>query len=231
MPGEMASVINAMTNVTAVIVTNRNRFIIPPKTTESTTPERRRFHYSPNGLAFSGAGTLPAVYQMNGHGPPRTASTALGSPQASYAGRRSDSRIGRQSPLPPKPFNRQPSISTRRTRHPPEYSRPPDTTRCSPPIARSGTPRRTPLNLNISAIPRDRRDFRIRRILPISAPTPVIKNRGISNHSHGRSSRKKPNRTGFPHLAWEFRHRSQHPPNSPASPIDRPAMRGRGRAW
>lgn len=59
---------------------------------------------------------------MNGHGPPRTASTALGSPQASYAGRRSDSRIGRQSPLPPKPFNRQPSISTRRTRHPPEYS-------------------------------------------------------------------------------------------------------------
>lgn len=116
---------------------------------------------------------------MNGHGPPRTASTALGSPQASYAGRRSDSRIGRQSPLPPKPFNRQPSISTRRTRHPPEYSRPPDTTRCSPPIARSGTPRRTPSNLNISAIPRDRRDIRIRRILPISAPTPVIKNRGI----------------------------------------------------
>lgn len=52
-----------------------------------------------------------------------------------------------------------------------------------------------------------------------------------SNHSHGRSSRKKPNRTGFPHLAWEFRHRSRHPPNSPASPIDRPAMRGRGRAW
>jgi hypothetical protein len=48
-----------------------------------------------------------------------------------------------------------------------------------PPIARSGTPRRTPSNLNISAIPRDRRDFRIRRILPISAPTPVIKNRGI----------------------------------------------------
>lgn len=70
---------------------------------------------------------------MNGHGPPRTASTALGSPQASYAGRRSDSRIGRQSPLPPKPLNHQPSISTRRTRHPPEYSRPPDTTRCSPP--------------------------------------------------------------------------------------------------
>lgn len=48
-----------------------------------------------------------------------------------------------------------------------------------PPIARSGTTRRTPSNLNISAIPRDRRDFRIRRILPISAPTPVIKNRGI----------------------------------------------------
>ena len=63
--------------------------------------------------------------------------------------------------------------------HPPEYSRPPDTTRCSPPIVRSGMPRRTPSNLNISAIPRDRRDFRIRRILPISAPTPVIKNRGI----------------------------------------------------
>ena len=62
---------------------------------------------------------------MNGHGPPRTASTALGSPQASYAGRRSDSRIGRQSPLPPKPFNRQPSISTRRTRHPREYCEPP----------------------------------------------------------------------------------------------------------
>lgn len=100
-----------------------------------------------------------------------------------------------------------------------------------PPIARSGTPRRTPSNLNISAIPRDRRDFRIRRILPISAPTPVIKNRGISNHSHGRSSRKKPNRTGFPHLAREFRHRFRHPPNSPASPIDRPAVRGRGRAW
>ena len=98
---------------------------------------------------------------MNGHGPPRTASTALGSPQASYVGRRSDSRIGRQSPLPPKPFNRQPSISTRRTRHPPEYSCPPDTTRCTPPIARSGTPRRTPPNLNISAIPRNRRDIRI----------------------------------------------------------------------
>ena len=112
---------------------------------------------------------------MNGHGPPRTASTALGSPQASYAGRRSDSRIGRQSPLPPKPFNRQPSISTRRTRHPPEYSRPPDTTRCTP----HRTLRHTPPNLNISGIPRDRRDFRIRRILPISAPTPVIKNRGI----------------------------------------------------
>lgn len=82
---------------------------------------------------------------MNGHGPPRTASTALGSPQASYVGRRSDSRIGRQSPLPPKPFNRQPSISTRRTRHPPEYSHSLDATsrrntaicRVQPPIGYS----------------------------------------------------------------------------------------------
>lgn len=92
---------------------------------------------------------------MNGHGPPRTASTALGSPQASYAGRRSDSRIGRQSPLPPKPFNRQPSISTRRTRHPPEYSRPPDTTRCSPPShapARPAAPRQISISLQFHGI-------------------------------------------------------------------------------
>lgn len=88
---------------------------------------------------------------MNGHGPPRTASTALGSPQASYAGRRSDSRIGRQSPLPPKPFNRQPSISTRRTRHPPEY--------CEPPGVASGE---RP----------NRRDFR--NIVSISLPRKTI---------------------------------------------------------
>lgn len=92
---------------------------------------------------------------MNGHGPPRTASTALGSPQASYVGRRSDSRIGRQSPLPPKPFNRQPSISTRRTRHPPEYSRPPDTTRCTPPShapAHPAAPRQISISLQFRGI-------------------------------------------------------------------------------
>jgi hypothetical protein len=50
MPGEMASVINAMTNVTAVIVTNRNRFIIPPKQQKAQRRNAAAFTIPPMGL-------------------------------------------------------------------------------------------------------------------------------------------------------------------------------------